>query len=135
MSLSPASPTETPLSAAVTYSRHLAGAPAAGAPEGLCAIAAGVAAAATDVAPADILGLTRGSSASAEARALAMYLAHVGLGLTLMQVGRGFGRHHSTVAHACRSVEDLRDDGTTDRRLDRLEEAARYAARGGRLAR
>lgn len=59
------------------------------------------------------------------ARQIAMYLAHVGFGLSLTQVGRGFGRDRSTAAHACKVVESLRDDRHLDRTLDVLEQACR----------
>ncbi|MFK8252268.1 helix-turn-helix domain-containing protein [Ancylobacter terrae] len=95
---------------------------------------ANITAAALDLSPADILGPDRRRQ-SAHARAIAMYLAHVGLGMSLAQVGRGFGRHHSTVAHACRVVEEMRDDSAQDGRLDFLEFTACWAAYGWGLGR
>jgi hypothetical protein len=59
----------------------------------------------------------------AYARQIAMYLAHVSCGLTLTEVGRGFGRDRTTVAHACKLVEDRRDAPETDLALDYLEAA------------
>jgi chromosomal replication initiation ATPase DnaA len=71
---------------------------------------------------------TRGSPAEAFARQVAMYLAHVGLGLTFTTVGRLFGRDRRTVAHACALVEDCRDAAAFDRTLDLLEGALRLLA-------
>lgn len=66
-------------------------------------------------------GGKRGLAHIAEARQVAMYLAHVACGLTLTDVGRLFGRDRTTVAHACAVVEDKRDDEDFDRALDLLE--------------
>lgn len=57
------------------------------------------------------------------ARQIAMYLAHVGGGLSLTEVGRLFSRDRSTVAHACAAVEDRRDDPLLDHCLTFLEVA------------
>lgn len=48
-------------------------------------------------------------------RQIAMYVAHVALALPQREIGRGFGRDRTTVLHACRLVEDLRDDLEFDR--------------------
>ncbi len=64
---------------------------------------------------------SRGLAPIAEARQVAMYLAHVACGLSLTDVGRLFGRDRTTVAHACAVVEDKRDDEDFDRALDLLE--------------
>lgn len=63
----------------------------------------------------------RGPAAAADARHLAMYLIHIGLGQTLTDTGRYFGRDRTTVAHACRRIEERRDDPALDHRLDRVE--------------
>lgn len=64
---------------------------------------------------------TRRKAPVAFARQVAMYLAHVAYGLTLTQVGALFGRDRTTVAYACRIVEDCRDDCVFDIFLDHLE--------------
>lgn len=64
---------------------------------------------------------TRGAADVAFARQVAMYLAHVSLGLSLTDVGRHFDRDRTTVAHACRTVEDQRDDAGIDAILSCLE--------------
>ena len=60
-------------------------------------------------------------------RQVAMYLAHIGCGLTLTEVGRLFARDRTTVAHACGLIEDLRDAAPFDRTLELLEYAMRLS--------
>jgi chromosomal replication initiation ATPase DnaA len=74
---------------------------------------------------ADLRARHRGSAPVALARQCAMYLAHVGFGLSYTEVGRMFGRDRTTAAYACRVIEDLRDDPTTDMLLGVLEQACR----------
>jgi chromosomal replication initiation ATPase DnaA len=50
-----------------------------------------------------------------------MYLARVTLGMTLADAGLLFFRDRTTAAHACRVVEDLRDDIQFDTLLDTME--------------
>lgn len=66
---------------------------------------------------------TRGAARVAFARQVAMYLAHVGCGLSLTEVGHLFARDRTTVAHACEVVEDRRDEPELDVRLEHLERA------------
>ena len=73
----------------------------------------------------DLLARTRGAPRAAFARQVAVYLAHVGFGLSFAAVGRMFHRDRTTVAHACRVIEDRRDDRDLDRRLTALERACR----------
>lgn len=68
---------------------------------------------------------TRCEARVARARQVAMYLAHVGLGLSYTDAGRLFGRDRTTVAHACRLVEERRDDPRFDASLDYLEQTLR----------
>ncbi len=76
-----------------------------------------------DVALCDLRAPTRGSTRAAFARQVAMYLAHVLCGLSLTEVGALFARDRTTAAHACRVVEDRRDDPELDGRLEHLEHA------------
>lgn len=85
-----------------------------------------------------LVGAGRGPKPVARARQLAMYLSHVVLGRTLMDIGRAFGRDRTTVSHACALIEDLRDDRRFDDEVTALErriedamaqaEAVRHAA-------
>ena len=54
-------------------------------------------------------------------RQIAMYLAHTALGIRAGDVARLFGRDSTTVYHAFRQVEDLRDDPSVDGLLDAVE--------------
>lgn len=69
----------------------------------------------------DLMSPTRGAPRTALARQVAMYLAHTAFGLNFRTIGRAFGRDRTTVAHACRMIEDGRDDDWFDSRLSALE--------------
>lgn len=47
-------------------------------------------------------------------RQIAMYVTHVSLGLSMREVGHGFGRDRTTVLYACHQIEDMRDDAEFD---------------------
>ncbi len=80
-------------------------------------------AAAFAVGPNVIRDPRRGRAAAAFARQVAMYLAHTRLGLSFTEAGAYFGRDRTTAAHACRTVEDKREDPSIDAILDFLERA------------
>lgn len=81
----------------------------------------------TGVPAREIVAVGRAATPAADARHLAMYLAHTGFGWPLARVGAAFGRDRTTVGHACRRVEDRRDDPAFDRRVERLEDCLRHA--------
>jgi chromosomal replication initiation ATPase DnaA len=89
----------------------------------LCELIAITVAAAFAVPLAELRASTRRPRAVAFARQSAMYLAHVVCGLTLTEVGRGFGRNRTTAAYACELVEERRDDPAIDAMLESLEYA------------
>lgn len=66
---------------------------------------------------------SRGEAEIAFARQIAMYVCHVWVGLSLTEVGHCFGRDRTTVAHACRVVEERREDPRVDLVLDCIETA------------
>jgi chromosomal replication initiation ATPase DnaA len=70
---------------------------------------------------------SRGRSPAAFGRQLAMYLCHVGFEMSLARVAAAFRRDRSTVGHACRIVEDRRDDPQFDAWVNALEAALREA--------
>lgn len=70
---------------------------------------------------AELEATLRGSPRVVFARQIAMYLAHICFGLSFESIGRAFGRDRTTVAHACRVVEDGRDDIWFDCRVATLE--------------
>tara|TARA_R110002124_G_scaffold69525_3_gene186939 strand:- start:1469 stop:1894 length:426 start_codon:yes stop_codon:yes gene_type:complete len=80
---------------------------------------------------AEMRAPTRRTAPVAQARQIAMYLMHVSFGLSLSAVGRHFGRDRTTAAHACRQIEDRRDDAAFDMLMDRLEFALRTMPGGG----
>lgn len=69
----------------------------------------------------ELLAPTRGIAAVAFARQVAMYLARVVGRLRFAEVGEVFGRDRSTVAHACRIVENRRDNPAFDYTVEMLE--------------
>ncbi|MFZ3032598.1 MAG: helix-turn-helix domain-containing protein [Parvibaculum sp.] len=69
----------------------------------------------------EIKAPTRRAAPVALARQTAMYLMHVVFGMSLSAVGRHFGRDRTTASHACRQIEDRRDDPAFDLLVDRLE--------------
>lgn len=71
----------------------------------------------------ELLGPTRGAPDAALARQLAMYLCHVGFGMSLQRVASAFGRDRSTIAYACHLIEDKRDDAKFDNFTQALENA------------
>ena len=76
----------------------------------------------------DITGPSR-SRMLVTARQIAMYVAHVALRISMKDVGRGFGRDRTTVAYACHTVEDLRDNEEYDRLVAMTEKVALAAFR------
>jgi len=54
-------------------------------------------------------------------RQIAMYACHTALQLTQQDIAGGFGRHRSTVAHACMIVEQRRDDTAFDDFVSAIE--------------
>ena len=69
----------------------------------------------------DLDSKTRKQADIAFARQIAMYIAHVRLGLNLGEVGKVFQRDRTTVGHACRLIEDRRDDEQVDFLINCLE--------------
>lgn len=98
------------------------------APEIGCALAARLAASASRVEAAEIAAQTRHSAQASSARQIGMYLAHTVLGLPLRVVGEHFGRDRTTASHACRLVEDRRDDRAFDDEITELERLLRIAS-------
>ncbi len=65
----------------------------------------------------------RGCAEASFARQVAMYLTHTRLGYPYAATGRLFGRDRTTARHACRQVEDRREDPRVNSLLDCLERA------------
>ena len=75
------------------------------------------------VRPEAIRNKRRGRARAAFARQVAMYLTHTRLGLTYTAAGSLFGRDRTTAAHACRTVENRREDPKVDAAVNFLERA------------
>lgn len=72
---------------------------------------------------ATLFAPTRCRAQQAFARQVAVYLAHIVGSKSYTEIGRIFGRDRTTAAHACRVIEDRRDDPVFDRLLELLENA------------
>lgn len=83
---------------------------------------------ATGVSESAIMAPNRGPGETARARQIAMYLLHTCLSAPYGEVARAFRRDRTTVSHACRLIEDMRDDPRHDRLLSRLEAVLTPAA-------
>jgi hypothetical protein len=76
---------------------------------GLCVAISVAVGAALNVPAFCLFRPSRGIGSVAYARQVAMYVAHVELRVSMQRVGEAFGRNRTTVAHACRHIEELRD--------------------------
>jgi chromosomal replication initiation ATPase DnaA len=90
-------------------------------------LAADVASYALRVPVAEILDLRRGAADAAFARQVAAYLCHVGFELSLGRIAAAFGRDRSTIAHACHTIEDRREDAQFDLWIGGLETMLKQA--------
>jgi chromosomal replication initiation ATPase DnaA len=81
----------------------------------------------TRIPVAELAAGSRRSAPVALARQIAMYLARVVHGLSFRDIALAFGRDPRTVVHACRRIEERRDDPLFDAFLARLEQAASVA--------
>jgi len=63
----------------------------------------------------------KGTSEVSYARQVAMYLMRCVYGLTKQRIAELFERHYTTVSHACRLIEEQRDDPVFDAKLLNLE--------------
>jgi chromosomal replication initiation ATPase DnaA len=99
------------------------GAPAERLPQGsdVARLVESVVASAFGVIPDAMRTASRGEAQVALARQVAIYLAHTRLRLSYSRAGAYFHRDRTTAAHACRKVEDLREDRGLDTLLDCLE--------------
>jgi chromosomal replication initiation ATPase DnaA len=86
-------------------------------------VAIALAAAAVGTPPDAIIAGVRKTQV-AFARQVAMYIAYTAYGMSLSRVAAAFGRDRSTIAHACRVMEERREDGSFDRWMDSIEASA-----------
>ena len=78
--------------------------------------------------PAAALFVRTRSPHGALARQTAMYLAHIVFAMSFGQIGRMIGRDRTTVAHACRRIEDAREQSGFDERPRQLEMQCRSSS-------
>ncbi len=103
-------------------SERPAAAPRAAAAEAArCRLAMQLAAVRFDVSRAMMFARGRGSRRASVARQVAIYLAHVTLGVPIGTAAKQFRRHRSTAVFACRQVEDRRDQPAFDAAVADLE--------------
>jgi chromosomal replication initiation ATPase DnaA len=72
---------------------------------------------------------SRGQAQVALARQVAMYLLHCAFSISLTDIGHIFCRDRTTVSHACKIIEDRRDEATFDYILNNLENIVRHRAK------
>lgn len=100
----------------------------------LCEAMIDITAALFNVSSKDVRKPGRSTLGVSRVRQVAMYVAHVVLGLNMADIGKAFGRDRTTVAYSCHLIEDLRDDEDFDRVITMTERVA-LAAFGGRRRR
>ena len=84
-------------------------------------LAAGLVGYALGYTPEIIMGSDRGARDLVKARQVAMYLTYIGFGMSLARVANAFDRDRSTVAYACRVIEDRRYDDAFNVWMETLE--------------
>lgn len=94
---------------------------------GVAALVVEMVALATVTPRSEILDARHKGRAAVQARQMAMYLIHIIFQWPLDRIGAAFGRDRTTASHACRRVEDRRDDRCLDEMLDRLEACLRLS--------
>jgi chromosomal replication initiation ATPase DnaA len=77
--------------------------------------------------PLSMVSAGKRKTEAAFARQVAMYVAHVAFGMSIIRVANAFGRDRSTVTYACQLIEEKRDDRRFDQWLDALERSAASA--------
>lgn len=80
----------------------------------ICDAVIDIAAALFNVSGRELRHPGRSSLSVSRVRQIAMYVTHVALGLSMRDVGQGFGRDRTTVLYACHQIEDMRDDAEFD---------------------
>lgn len=69
----------------------------------------------------EIVRTSRGRADICLARQIAMYLMHTVFSCPYHRVAAFFGRDRTTISHACKLIEDARDDRDFDTRLEVME--------------
>lgn len=82
-----------------------------------------------DVPLGELMNKTRAKAPAAQARQIAIYIAHTLLSVSYHNTGLYFERDRTTVAYACRVIEDLRDDLAFDSKLNIVENLLQNAVK------
>ncbi|MEZ5799197.1 MAG: helix-turn-helix domain-containing protein [Nitratireductor sp.] len=83
---------------------------------------------ATGCASERLVASDRGTGSEARSRQMAMYLIHTSLSVPYNDVATMFRRDRTTVAHACRTIEDMRDTPAFDDMIGELEKTIELMA-------
>ncbi|MEM7214865.1 MAG: helix-turn-helix domain-containing protein [Pseudomonadota bacterium] len=88
-----------------------------------------------DLDPQIIVQTRRGVAKVARARQILFYLLHTSLSFPLVEIAQIFGKDRTTIGHACRLIEDLRDEAEFDGFVSKLEKVTHLVARisGGKI--
>lgn len=73
------------------------------------------------IALSELCAPTRRRPQVAQARQIAMYLCHIVFEIGICDAARAFGRDPSTVTHALRRIEEMRDEPEFDTSLTMIE--------------
>ncbi|MEO0327267.1 MAG: helix-turn-helix domain-containing protein [Pseudomonadota bacterium] len=76
----------------------------------------------------DLVQCYRGNQATSRARQVSCYLMHTILSMSLVEIAKAYRKDRTTIGHACRLVEDLRDNPKFDQTLVELEETLKIVA-------
>ena len=68
-----------------------------------------------------LLCYNRGNARATRARQISIYLMHTALSFSLLKISRIYNKDRTTIGHACRVIEDLRDTPSFDDRILELE--------------
>lgn len=72
--------------------------------------------------PDRLLKGDRGNAKVTRARHISIYLMHTCLSFSLTEIGKIYSKDRTTIGHACRVIEDLRDEPAFDDRILELEQ-------------
>lgn len=81
-----------------------------------------MAASAFELTSERLLRVDRGNARATRARQISIYLMHTVLSFPLIKIARIYKKDRTTIGHACRVIEDLRDNPAFDDRILELEE-------------
>ena len=86
-----------------------------------CSLSAIIVAKHFGVSIAQMMCKTRAKAKVARARQIAIYLAHTKFSVSYRQAAIFFHRDRTTIAHACKIIEDQRDDQNFDAMITKVE--------------